>query len=112
MRKLISTTLFVLSLAVAGVAADPAWSFKCQSGTIGQGSCSCSGTADCTDMRHSKMCKGDLNCGSGKCSCTAALVVDPGPKTPQAQGRRAEGDDQRRREAVAIQAERTAARRR
>ncbi|ESX82509.1 hypothetical protein X759_05375 [Mesorhizobium sp. LSHC420B00] len=40
-------------------------------------------TADCTDMRHSKMCKGDLNCGSGKCSCTAALVVDPGPKTPK-----------------------------
>ncbi|MER8403663.1 hypothetical protein [Mesorhizobium sp. M0185] len=83
MRKLISTTLFAISLAVAGLAADPAWSFKCQSGTIGQGSCSCSGTADCTDMRHSKMCKGDLNCGSGKCSCTAALVVDPGPKTPK-----------------------------
>jgi hypothetical protein len=29
-------------------------------------------------MRHSKMCKTDLNCSQGKCSCTAALVSDPG----------------------------------
>jgi hypothetical protein len=29
-------------------------------------------------MRHSKMCKTDLDCSQGKCSCTAALVADPG----------------------------------
>ncbi len=57
---------------------DPALSFKCQSGTIGQGTCTCSGTSDCTDMRHSKMCKSDLDCSQGSCKCTAALVANPG----------------------------------
>ena len=80
MRK--STSRFLAALAFGAfcaIAASPAAAFKCQSGTIGQGTCSCSGTNDCTDMRHSKMCKTDLDCSQGKCSCTAALVADPGP---------------------------------
>jgi hypothetical protein len=58
------------------VLAAPASAFKCSSGA--GGSCACQGRADCKDMRRSEMCKGDLTCGKGKCSCTAALVADPG----------------------------------
>lgn len=65
----------LLSALVIGLSTPAALSFSCQSGTIGQGSCSCSGSSDCTDMRHSKMCKTDLNCSQGKCSCTAAIVA-------------------------------------
>ncbi len=68
-----------LAMMVVFAATDHAFSFKCQSGTIGQGNCNCSGTADCKDMRHSKMCKSDLNCSQGKCTCTAARVVNPNP---------------------------------
>jgi hypothetical protein len=28
-------------------------------------------------MRHSEMCKGDLNCSQGMCTCTAARVITP-----------------------------------
>lgn len=69
------------AMALLILATDPALSFKCQSGTVGQGSCTCSGTSDCTDMRHSKMCKSDLDCSQGSCKCTAAIVVNPGGDT-------------------------------
>jgi len=81
MRIILAKTSAILAVAAfCNFAPAPAWSFSCQSGTIGQGNCSCSGTADCTDMRHSKMCKTDLSCSQGKCTCTAALV-DPGTTT-------------------------------
>jgi len=79
MRSILPKACAVLFVAASfSFAAAPAWSFKCSSGTIGQGTCSCTGTTDCTDMRHSKMCKTDMDCSNGKCSCTAALVADPG----------------------------------
>jgi hypothetical protein len=79
MHKLLVTTFAALGvLALAGVVSEPAWSFQCDPGKAGKGTCSCSGTSDCNDMRHSMMCGGSLNCGNGKCTCTAALTADPG----------------------------------
>jgi hypothetical protein len=73
MKKL----LFVMTaLAWIGAASSSALAFKCGSGA--GGSCACQGRADCKDMRRSELCKGDLTCGKGKCTCTAALVADPG----------------------------------
>jgi hypothetical protein len=75
MRKLL---IAVSALAALSAATAPALAFKCGSGRPGSGAqCSCAGRDDCKDMRHSEMCKGDLSCGKGKCSCTAALVEDP-----------------------------------
>ena len=72
MKKL----LFVLTaLAALGAVSAPALAFKCGSGA--GGSCACKGRVDCKDMRRSEMCKGDLTCGKGKCTCTAALTEDP-----------------------------------
>jgi hypothetical protein len=55
--------------------AAPANAFKCGSGA--GASCACQGRVDCKDMRKSEMCKGDLTCGTGKCTCIAALTEDP-----------------------------------
>ena len=63
------------ALAALGLASAPALAFKCGSGA--GASCACKGRTDCKDMRRSEMCKGDLTCGTGKCTCTAALVKDP-----------------------------------
>jgi hypothetical protein len=72
MKKLLFTLATIAALSAASV---PALAFKCGSGA--GGSCACQGRTDCKDMRRSEMCKGDLTCGKGKCSCTAALVEDP-----------------------------------
>lgn len=78
MSEIIRYTLAaILAMFLLLSISESAFSFKCQSGTVGQGSCSCSGSADCTDMRHSKMCSSDLNCSQGACTCTAARVVAP-----------------------------------
>jgi hypothetical protein len=69
--------IFAQSALILSLMASPASAFKCESGSgtiFGPAECSCSGTADCKDMRKSKMCKGDLDCKQGKCSCTAALT--------------------------------------
>jgi len=81
MRMTILKTIACACLLSGVLFSGPSLAFQCQSGTVGQGSCSCSGTDDCKDMRHSKMCKDNLNCTQGKCTCTAALVADPGPTT-------------------------------
>ena len=65
----------MITLAALVTLASPAFAFKCGSGA--GGSCACQGRVDCKDMRRSEMCKGDLTCGKGKCTCTAALVADP-----------------------------------
>jgi hypothetical protein len=72
MRKLIA---LLNSVFIIIALAAPAAAFKCGSGA--GGSCACQGRVDCKDMRRSEMCKGDLTCGKGKCTCTAALVEDP-----------------------------------
>jgi hypothetical protein len=66
-------TIIILATLVA--LASPALAFKCGSGA--GGSCACQGRVDCKDMRKSELCKGDLTCGKGKCTCTAALIEDP-----------------------------------
>lgn len=71
--------LFTLSQAMLVVAAfsAPSYAFKCESGSgtiFSPAECSCKGTNDCKDMRKSKMCKGDLDCKKGTCTCTAALM--------------------------------------
>jgi hypothetical protein len=73
MRKLVTllNSVFIITALAA-----PASAFKCGSGA--GGSCACQGRVDCKDMRRSEMCKGDLTCGNGKCTCTAALTKDPG----------------------------------
>ena len=73
MRKILP--LFHSAFIIMALAA-PASAFKCGSGQAA--SCACKGRVDCKDMRRSEMCKGDLTCGNGKCTCTAALVADPG----------------------------------
>jgi hypothetical protein len=73
MKRLLFT---LVTMAAISAATAPALAFKCGSGA--GGACSCQGRADCKDMRRSEMCKGDLTCGTGKCTCTAALVADPG----------------------------------
>jgi hypothetical protein len=72
MRKFITllNSVFIITALAA-----PASAFKCGSGA--GGSCACQGRVDCKDMRRSELCKGDLTCGKGKCTCTAALVEDP-----------------------------------
>jgi hypothetical protein len=76
MTKTMKKLLFVLTaLAMLSLASAPALAFNCGSGA--GGSCACKGRADCKDMRRSEMCKSDLTCGKGKCTCTAALVEDP-----------------------------------
>jgi hypothetical protein len=75
MRRLL--ILFRSTLILAAIAAaTPATAFKCESeGTIfSPAGCTCKGTEDCKDMRKSKLCKGDLDCKKGSCSCTAALT--------------------------------------
>jgi hypothetical protein len=74
MHKALAITQTTFILAV--LALTPASAFQCGSGA--GASCSCQGRVDCKDMRRSEMCKGNLNCGNGKCTCTAALVVDSG----------------------------------
>ncbi len=69
----------VLAAMLLFAATDNAFSFKCDTGKPGKGTCSCSGTADCKDMRHSLMCKSALDCSQGKCTCVAAIVVNPNP---------------------------------
>jgi hypothetical protein len=66
-------TIIILATLVALV--SPALAFKCGSGA--GGSCACQGRVDCKDMRKSELCKGDLTCGKGKCTCAAALTEDP-----------------------------------
>jgi hypothetical protein len=79
MRIYISIAAVGFSVLMGMAVADSASAFSCQSGRPGSNStCSCSGRDDCKDMRHSEMCKGDLTCGQGKCSCAAALVADTG----------------------------------
>jgi hypothetical protein len=65
----------VIMLAALAAVASPALAFKCGSGA--GGSCACQGRVDCKDMRKSELCKGDLTCGKGKCTCAAALIEDP-----------------------------------
>ena len=72
MRKLIT---LLNSVFIIIALAAPASAFKCGSGA--GGSCACQGRVDCKDMRRSELCKGDLTCGKGKCTCTAALAADP-----------------------------------
>jgi hypothetical protein len=72
MRRL--APLLCSAFVITALAA-PASAFKCGSGA--GGSCACQGRIDCKDMRRSEMCKGDLTCGKGKCTCTAALIEDP-----------------------------------
>lgn len=74
MRNLLA--ILVATLVVTAVTSAPAFAFQCGSGA--GASCSCQGRADCKDMRRSEMCKGNLDCGNGKCSCTAARIVDTG----------------------------------
>jgi uncharacterized membrane protein len=74
MQKLI--TMFKAILVTAALTA-PAAAFKCESGSgtiFSPAECSCKGTEDCKDMRKSKLCKGDLDCKTGSCSCTAAFT--------------------------------------
>jgi len=78
MSEIRYTLAAILAVFLLLSTSERAFSFKCQSGTVGQGSCSCSGSNDCTDMRHSKMCSSDLNCSQGACTCTATRVVAPG----------------------------------
>jgi hypothetical protein len=81
-KSRISTALSIGSLLLVLTWSSPGWSFGCDSGKAGKGSCSCNGTSDCTDMRHSGMCGGTLSCSQGKCGCTAAIVVkNPGGGT-------------------------------
>src|SRR5262245_5237698 len=77
MSEIRFTLAAILGMFLLFSTSERAFSFKCQSGEAGQGSCSCKGTADCTDMRHSKMCSGDLECSKGACICTAARVKAP-----------------------------------
>ena len=72
MKKILLT---LAAMAALSALATPALAFKCGSGA--GGSCACKGRVDCKDMRHSELCKGDLTCGKGKCTCTAALTEDP-----------------------------------
>lgn len=82
MTTLSKVSAVLALLAVCNFAPASAWSFSCQSGRPGSNAtCSCSGRTDCQDMRRSEMCGGDLTCKEGKCTCTAALVADPGPST-------------------------------
>lgn len=64
-------------LLIAGP--QPALSFSCGNGPAKP--CSCEGTADCNDMRHSNLCGTALNCVSGAhgpvCTCLSARVQDP-----------------------------------
>ena len=64
------------SALIAAILISPAAAFKCESeGTIfSPAGCSCKGTEDCKDMRKSKLCKDDLDCKKGSCSCTAAFT--------------------------------------
>ena len=72
----------MLTLSALVTLASPAFAFKCGSGA--GGSCACKGSVDCKDMRQSEMCKGDLTCGKGECTCTAALMqtLMPGAGRP------------------------------
>jgi hypothetical protein len=75
--------LLTQTAVIAALLSLPAAAFKCESeGTIfSPAGCTCKGTDDCKDMRKSKMCKGDLDCKQGKCSCTAAFTpTDDGDK--------------------------------
>ena len=84
--------LFAQSALIALLLASPATAFKCESGggtIFSPAACSCSGTADCKDMRKSKMCKGDLDCKQGKCSCTAAFM--PADDGGEVKGRKTPG---------------------
>jgi hypothetical protein len=73
MKRLIFLTQ---AAVIAAVLSSPAAAFKCESeGTIfSPAGCTCKGTDDCKDMRKSKLCKGDLDCKKGSCSCTAAFT--------------------------------------
>jgi hypothetical protein len=73
MQKLLA--VFQAALVIAALT-TPASAFKCESeGTIfSPAGCSCKGTEDCKDMRKSKLCKGDLDCKKGSCTCTAAFT--------------------------------------
>jgi hypothetical protein len=80
MPKAGSALIAVLVMIFSIATVDTASGFSCPSGKPGQGSCTCQGTADCNDMRHSEMCKGDLTCSQGSCSCTAARAATTGPQ--------------------------------
>jgi hypothetical protein len=58
---------------------QPALSFACGNGP-GK-ACSCEGTADCNDMRHSNLCGTALTCVSGShgpvCTCMSAHEDPP-----------------------------------
>lgn len=69
-------TFIQSALVITTLTASPAMAFQCGSGA--GASCACQGRVDCKDMRRSEMCKGTLTCGNGKCTCTAAIVVNPG----------------------------------
>jgi hypothetical protein len=73
MQKLLA--VIQAALVIAALTA-PASAFKCESeGTIfSPAGCTCKGTEDCKDMRKSKLCKDDLDCKKGSCSCTAAFT--------------------------------------
>lgn len=73
MQKLLA--VFQAALVIAALT-TPARAFKCESeGTIfSSAGCICKGTEDCKDMRKSKLCKGDLDCKKGSCTCTAAFT--------------------------------------
>lgn len=56
---------------------NPGWSYRCDSGGPGKGTCYCQGTSDCQEMKNSGMCGSSLDCSQGKCTCTGALIKDP-----------------------------------
>jgi hypothetical protein len=74
---------------------QPALSFTCGSGS-GQ-HCSCEGTSDCNDMRHSNLCGSSLNCVSGAhgpvCTCVSVRENDPGGSDTGNTGVRRPGDN-------------------
>jgi hypothetical protein len=72
-----TTLIFAQTVLIFCLLSAPAQAFKCASGPgtiFSPAECNCKGTADCKDMRKSKLCKGDLNCKKGICTCTAALM--------------------------------------
>jgi hypothetical protein len=84
MNTMKNILLTLVTMAALGAVSAPALAFKCGSGA--GGSCACQGRVDCKDMRRSEMCKGDLTCGKGKCTCTAALLT-PADDVAEGKGR-------------------------
>ena len=83
--------IFARTALILSLLAAPAQAFKCESGTgtiFSPAECNCKGTADCKDMRKSKMCKGNLDCKKGVCTCTAAALM-PADDGGEIKGRKA-----------------------